>query len=91
MKDIMTHKEHTINYIILIIVIGIMFIVTNLNIINNSSKKTVINITNNSIIKSNYNYKYNTFNIMYTKNCDTLALDDIHAYELDSLINSLNK
>ncbi len=46
---------------------------------------------NNSIIKSNYNYRYNTFNIMYTKNNDTLALDDIYPYELDSIINSLNK
>ncbi len=51
----------------------------------------ISNKQNNSIIKSNYNYKYNTFNIMYIKNNDTLALDDIYPYKLDSIINHLNK
>lgn len=50
-----------------------------------------IKLSNNSIIKSNYNVKLNTFNIVYVKQCDTLALDDLYPYELDSLIHTLNK
>ena len=71
----------------ILVLLGIIFIIISILYEYQNKPKQ----TNNSIIKSNYNYKYNTFNIMYTKNNDTLALDDIYPYELDSIINSLNK
>ncbi len=74
---------------LLLYLIGIMLACTITIIQDKETNKT--KSINNSIIKSNYNYKYNTFNIMYTKNNDTLALDDIYPYELDSIVNSLNK
>lgn len=87
--------NNSASLIVLQITIFIYFLITNINIANNTD--TNVNIINkpntnyNRIIKSNYNYKYNTFNILYTKGIDTVGLDDIYPYELDSLIKDLNR
>jgi hypothetical protein len=45
----------------------------------------------NRVIKSTYDVKHNIYAVLYIENNDTVGLDWIHPYELDSLINYLNK
>jgi hypothetical protein len=54
-------------------------------------EKTNINFNPNRIIKSTYDIKNNLYAVVYIEDNDTIGLDWIYPYELDSLINDLNK
>lgn len=45
----------------------------------------------NKIIKLTYDINNNFYFVLYTKHNDTLGLDFVHPYELDSLVETLNR
>lgn len=57
----------------------------------NVRRVEIVKTNPNRVIKSTYDVKNNIFAVLYVENNDTVGLDWIHPYELDSLINDLNK
>jgi hypothetical protein len=49
---------------------------------------TLSRTSNNKVLTSRFNGK--EFNVIYTQDTDTVALDQITPTELDSLLNKLN-
>lgn len=57
----------------------------------NVRRVEIVKTNPNRVIKSTYDVKNNIFAVLYVENNDTVGLDWIYPYELDSLINNLNK
>ncbi len=80
---------------IIVIIIGLLILLV-LSIITGSKYSNIKPVQSkqynpNRVIKSTYDAKYNIYAVLYIENNDTVGLDWIYPYELDSLINDLNK